>query len=285
MVLTSLDAVQTLQKWKSWAKCQAAEGLALPQSTGQPLLCKWSPEFQLHGLPSSPSWRTPILPISPAICSGFCSYLMPAQRRSMRTPWYFKACYIHCQVARCAVLPEGSLWVTLPAPNMRRALLVRNAAQQLFSHGSYHFNRRELFIPLLMDGCKQKCYPKVHWTACGVQKCMWFSKSYDLFCPSTSAELYLSQVTELCNWGGNGVPSSVPCASASLQMETFSERLFIPSFWAAWSLGAAVGGCDPVLRSFVVNRTWCRGWLSGTRPQSCISALWGGIKGRNKGEE
>lgn len=80
----------------------------------------------------------------------------------MSAPCCFEACYIPGQGARCSALPEASLRVTLPTPDMRRALLVRKAEQQLFSHGYYCFNKRELFFAFLIGGCKQECYPKVH---------------------------------------------------------------------------------------------------------------------------
>lgn len=101
-------------------------------------------------------------------------------------------------------------------------------------------------------------------------------------CPSAHEDLHLSQMTELRNCAGNGLPRTVPSARAPLQKETFSGRLFLPSFWAAWSLGARISGCHPVLRPLVVYRgTWRRGSLSGKEaPELHFCSV-----GRNEGEE
>lgn len=61
-------------KMKVLSKVSSSRGVwPCPSLQGSPILFKWSPEFQPHGLSSPLRWSSAILPTPPAIWSGFFS--------------------------------------------------------------------------------------------------------------------------------------------------------------------------------------------------------------------
>lgn len=153
VALTYLDALQNLQKWKSWRKLEASESLALFQPAGHSLPWKLSPEFQPCRSLLSPGQRT-VIQQTPAACwVGFCHQLWPVQRRRMDTPCCLTAAapatsYLCSELLRATSAlrpllraPWGISLITLPPPDMCRALLGRNAEQQYLHTGLLIFTR------------------------------------------------------------------------------------------------------------------------------------------------
>lgn len=62
-------------------------------------------------------------------------------------------------------------------------------------------------------------------------------------------------------------------------MQTYSGRFSLPSFWAAWSLGAGVSGCHPILKPLIV----CEGtWRWESQSGKEAPELYFFLMGRNK---
>lgn len=156
----------------------------------------------------------------------------------MCAPWCSEACCICCQGARCS--PRGLSESHFPFQKCAGLHLWEMQSSNYLHADLFISTRGSCFFPFFTDSCKQGCYPKVHQTsteykrAPGSPNCMVFLvKSF------TWVKWFSCVTVEVTEW----------CRP------TLGGFLF--RAWSAWSLGAGVSGCHPVLKPLIVyGGTW-----------------------------
>lgn len=112
----------------------------------------------------------------------------------------------------------------------------------IFTHRYFNFDKREPGFLIFIEGCEQRCYPKVHQNIHSGQTYLWISTLRGFSCQ----KLFLNQVIYLFNCAGRGGTQRSSCLQDLCRWISPLGAFFF------LSLQTGVSGHHPLLRSCVL---------------------------------